>query len=109
MVEQEQVEIAVAVVIEEQRLGRIALEIEPVLLGPVGERPVAVVDVQHVAAVNAQVIDTADEDVEKAVAVHVGYRYAVIPADRIVHSPALVDILELSFTPIQPQPIPTYH
>ena len=94
MVEQEHVQIAVAVIVEEQRLGRIALEVEAVLLRLVAERPVVVVDVEHVPAVDAEVIDATHVEIHVAVAVDVGRGDAGLPADRIGDAGALGHVLE---------------
>src|SRR5207237_676491 len=56
-VEEVHVQVAVAVVVKEQRLRRESREVESELFGPIRECAVAVVDVQHVAPMHAQIVD----------------------------------------------------
>ena len=56
-VQQVHIEVAIAVIVEERGLRRVSGEVEAKLVGAIGERAVAVVDVQHVAAVHAEVVD----------------------------------------------------
>ena len=101
VVEQEHVEIAVAVVVEEQRLCRISDVIESVLLRAIGERAVTVVDVQHVPSVHGEVIDGGDINVDVTVPVHVRHRNAGFPANGIRHAGVIGDILESIIAPVQ--------
>ena len=103
VIEQVHVEVAVAVVIEEQRLCGVALELQSILRRPIGEGAVAIVDIQHIAAVNPQVAHPAHEDVHVAVAVHVGHRDTSLPARRIGDARAHRDVLELIVSLVQVQ------
>ena len=95
VIEQVHVQVAVSVVVEEQRLRGIADVIEPVLFRSVGERPVPVVDVEHVAPVHREVVDAGDVDVQPAVAIDVRHRDAGLPAVRVGDARFLGDVLEL--------------
>ena len=105
VVEQVHVQVAVAVVVEEGGLGRVAGVLEPELLRAVGERAVAVVDVQDVAAVHREVAHARDVDVEMAVAVHVGHRDAGRPPAGPRHARALGDVLEPVVPLVQVEPV----
>src|SRR2546423_3249738 len=95
MIGQAPVEIAVAVVIEEQRLRRVAGVLESILLGGSGEGAIAVVDVENVASVLAQVVDARYVDVDLPVAVDVGHGDAGFPTDGIGDARLCSDVLEL--------------
>ena len=95
VIEQIHVEVAVSVIVEEQRLGRIADVLKSEFLGPVSERAVTVVDVEHVTPVHREVIDARDIDVDFPIAVDVGHRDAGFPADRIGDAGLVGDVLEL--------------
>ncbi len=99
------VQIPVAVVVEEQRLGAVADVVESVLARPVGERAVAIIDEEHVAAVHREVIDAGDVDVDIAVAVHVGHRHAGLPALGIGHAGVRGDVLEVVIASVQVEPV----
>jgi hypothetical protein len=58
------------------------------------KRSISVVDVEHVAAVHAEVADAGDIDVEPPVAVDVGHRDPGLPALGVRHTGVLGDILE---------------
>ena len=95
VVEQIHVQIAVAVVIEEERLRRVSDVIEPVFLRAIGECAVTIVGVQHVPSVHREVIDGGDVDVDVAVAIDVGHGDAGFPSDRVGDTGALGDVLEM--------------
>src|SRR5437868_1019397 len=80
VVEEIHVEISVTVIIEEHGLRRISRESESVFFGLVGERPIAIVDVEDVVAVHVQIRDAADKNVQAAVSVDVGHRHAALPS-----------------------------
>ena len=94
VVEQVHVEVAVTIVIEEQRLGGVTDVLEAVLFGAIGERSVAVVDVEHVSSVLAAVVDAGDVDVDLAVAVDVGHGDAGLPSNCISDAGFVGDVLE---------------
>ena len=95
VIEQVHVEITVPVVIEEQRLRRIADVLQSVLLGAIGEGPIAVIDVEHVVPVHREVVDTRDVDVDLPISVDVRHRDARLPAIRISDARFVGDVLEL--------------
>ena len=101
------VQIAVAVVVEEEGLRRESGEVETVLLGPVGEGAVAVVDVEHVVPVHPEIVDTRDVDVDKPVPVDVGHRDAGLPGPRVRDPGALGDVLEAVIALVQVEPVGT--
>ena len=82
-------------------------EVEAVLCGAIGECAVAVVDVQHVPALHAEVVHARDEDVEPAVAVDIGHRDAALPADRIGDAGSGRDVLEAEVAQVAVQPVST--
>ena len=92
--QQVHVQIAVSVVVEEEGLGGKAGEVEAVLLRPVRERPVAVVDVEHVVAVHREEVDAGDVDVHPAVPVDVRHRDSGLPAVGIGDAGPRGDIFE---------------
>ena len=94
VVEQVHVEVAVTVVVEEERLGRVSNVLEPVLPGAIGEGSVAVVDVEDIATVLAKVVDAGDVDVDQPVAVDVGHGDAGLPTYGIRHPCFFGDVLE---------------
>ena len=104
VIEQVHVQIAIAVVIEEERLRRVSDVLEPVLFGAIGESAVAVVDVEDVASVLAQVVDAGNVDVDLPVAVDIRHGDARLPAYRIRQARPLGDVLELvvAFVSIEP-------
>ena len=79
MIEQVHVEIAIAVIVEEKRLGRVTFVLESVLPGAIAEGAIAVIDVQHVASVHGEVVNAADVDVDVTIAIDVGHRHAGFP------------------------------
>ena len=104
MVQEKHVQVAVSVIVEEGGLGRIAYMLESVFRGSVGEGAVAVIDVEHIPAVQREVGDGRNVDVEMSVAIHVGHRDAGRPARRVAHTGPLRDVLEpeIAGVPIQP-------
>ncbi len=83
VVQEIHVDVAVSVVVEEQRLRVVADVIQPVLFRAIGEGPVPVVDVEHVASVQPEVVRTRDVDVDFTVSVDVRHRNAGLPGIRI--------------------------
>ena len=105
MIQHVHVQVAVAVVVEEQRLGAIADVVESVLIRPVRERAVAIINEEHVPAVHREVIDAGDVDIDVAVAVHVRHRHTGFPARGISHAGARRDVFEVVIAPVQVQPV----
>src|SRR5438552_5171378 len=95
VIEQIHVEVAVSVVVEEQRLCRVADVLQSEFFGAVGEGAVAVIDVEDVATVHSEVVDARYVDVDLPVAIDVGHRDAGFPADRIGDAGLVGDVLEL--------------
>ena len=95
MVQQVHVQVAIAIVIEEERLRRITDVLQTILLRSVGEGAVAVVDVEHVVPVHCGIVDTGNVDVDLSVPVDVGHRDAGLPPVRIGDVGAVGDVLEL--------------
>src|SRR5438034_1286311 len=103
--QQVHVQIAVAVIIEEEGLGGKAVEVEAVLLGAVGERAVPVVDVEDVVPVHREKVDAGDVDVDEAVPVDVGHGDAGLPAVGIGDAGPVGDVLEPIISLVQVQPV----
>src|SRR5216684_2129462 len=105
--QQVHVQVAVAVIVEEEGLGGEASELETVFLRAVGEGAIAVVDVEHVVPVPAEIVDARNVDVDVAVPVDVGHRDAGLPADGIGDPRPLGDVLELVIPLVQVEPVGT--
>ena len=86
-------------------MSRVAGEGESILGGAVRERAVAVVDVQHVAAVHAEIVHARNVDIETTVAVDIGHRDAALPPDRIGDARAVGDVLEPEVAQVAVQPV----
>ena len=68
---------------------------QPVLFGLVGERAVAIVDVEHVPSVHREEVDARDVDVDAPVTVHVGHGDAGLPPISVGDARLIGDVLEL--------------
>ncbi len=98
VVEQVHVEVAVPREIKERGLRGIPFMRKPKLRGSVREGAIAIVDIEDVSAVEVQMVDGRDVEVEVAVPIHIGHRSAAGPPRRPFHSGPLGDILELVVT-----------
>src|SRR5205807_3970502 len=103
--QQVHVQIAVAVIVEEQGLGGESGEVETVLLGSIGEGAVAVVDVEHVVPVQRRKVDGGDVDINVTVAVDVGHRDAGLPGPRVGDTGPLGDVHEPVVALVQVEPV----
>ena len=105
VVQEIHVQVAVAVVVEEEGLGGSADVVEPVFLRAVGEGPVAVVDVEHIVPVHREIADGGHVDVDPPVPVDIGHRDAGLPALGIRHARLLGHVLEPVVPLVQVKPI----
>src|SRR2546428_14127492 len=92
--QQVHVQIAVAVIIEEEGLGGKAVEVEAVLLGAVGERAVPVVDVEDVVPVLREKVDAGDVDVDEAVPVDVGAGDSGLPSSAFSNTAPVAEVAD---------------
>ena len=104
MVEEVHVQVAVSVVVEEERLCGVAHVLESQLPRAVGERAIAIVHVEHVASPHGEIAHAGHVQVEPAIAVDIGHRDARGPSAAAAHPRALGHVLErvIPFVEIEP-------
>src|SRR5882724_4997684 len=94
MVQDEKIQVAVIIIVEEYRLGGIATLIDPIIGRHFFEGAVLLVDEQQIApAVHVPRPRTTNIYVQPAISIDIGHRHARLPA-RSTYFRGLADVLE---------------